>query len=88
MQQQVATLLNERNAMLGAIAHDVKTYIQRLKLRLDVLDVPDQMQKAGFAGQSTPGSTDGIYNAASFSGISGLGIDDIDYVFREPSGSE
>jgi two-component system, OmpR family, osmolarity sensor histidine kinase EnvZ len=47
MQQQVATLLNERNAMLGAIAHDVKTYIQRLKLRLEVLDVPDQMQKAG-----------------------------------------
>jgi two-component system osmolarity sensor histidine kinase EnvZ len=46
MQEQVATLLNERNAMLGAIAHDVKTYIQRLKLRLEVLDVPDQLQKA------------------------------------------
>ena len=46
MQEQVATLLNERNAMLGAIAHDVKTYIQRLKLRLEVLDVPDQIQKA------------------------------------------
>jgi two-component system, OmpR family, osmolarity sensor histidine kinase EnvZ len=46
MQEQVATLLNERNAMLGAIAHDVKTYIQRLKLRLEVLDVPDQIEKA------------------------------------------
>ena len=46
MQHQVATLLNERNAMLGAIAHDIKTYVQRLKLRLDLLDDPDQVQKA------------------------------------------
>lgn len=46
MQEQVATLLSERNAMLGAIAHDIKTYVQRLKLRLDVLDVPNQVEKA------------------------------------------
>lgn len=46
MQEQVATLLNERNAMLGAIAHDIKTYVQRLKLRLDLLDDPDQLEKA------------------------------------------
>src|SRR6201999_3173850 len=47
MQQQVATLLHERTTMLGAIAHDVKSYIQRLKLRLEVLDVPNQVEKAG-----------------------------------------
>jgi two-component system, OmpR family, osmolarity sensor histidine kinase EnvZ len=47
MQQQVATLLSERNAMLGAIAHDIKTYIQRLKLRLEVLDDANQVEKAG-----------------------------------------
>ena len=35
----------------------------------------DKLQKAGFAGQSTPGSKDGAYNSASFSGISGMGID-------------
>jgi two-component system, OmpR family, osmolarity sensor histidine kinase EnvZ len=46
MQEQVATLLGERNAMLGAIAHDIKTYVQRLKLRLDLLDDPNQVQKA------------------------------------------
>lgn len=46
MQEQVATLLSERNAMLGAIAHDIKTYVQRLKLRLDLLDDPNQLQKA------------------------------------------
>ena len=46
MQQQVATLLRERTTMLGAIAHDVKTYIQRLKLRLDLLDDPAQVEKA------------------------------------------
>lgn len=46
MQEQVATLLNERNAMLGAIAHDIKTYVQRLKLRLDLLDDPNQVRKA------------------------------------------
>ena len=47
MQEQVATLLAERNAMLGAVAHDIKTYVQRLKLRLEVLDIPDQVEKAG-----------------------------------------
>lgn len=47
MQEQVASLLVERNAMLGAVAHDIKTYVQRLKLRLEVLDIPDQVQKAG-----------------------------------------
>jgi len=46
MQEQVATLLNERNAMLGAIAHDIKTYVQRLKLRLELLDDPNQVEKA------------------------------------------
>ena len=46
MEEQVANLLNERNVMLGAIAHDIKTYVQRLKLRLDVLDDPTQIQKA------------------------------------------
>jgi two-component system, OmpR family, osmolarity sensor histidine kinase EnvZ len=46
MQEEVATLLQERNIMLGAIAHDIKTYVQRLKLRLEVLDDPDQLRKA------------------------------------------
>ncbi|MBV8925653.1 MAG: hypothetical protein JOZ74_09825 [Bradyrhizobium sp.] len=46
MQEQIATLLGERNAMLGAIAHDIKTYVQRLKLRLELLDDPNQLQKA------------------------------------------
>ena len=46
MEEQVATLLNERNVMLGAIAHDIKTYVQRLKLRLEVLDDPAQIPKA------------------------------------------
>jgi two-component system, OmpR family, osmolarity sensor histidine kinase EnvZ len=46
MQQQVAMLFMERNAMLGGIAHDMKTFIQRLKLRLEVLDDPAQVEKA------------------------------------------
>lgn len=46
MEEQVATLLDERNVMLGAIGHDIKTYVQRLKLRLDVLDDPTQIEKA------------------------------------------
>ena len=32
--------------MLGAIAHDIKTYVQRIKLRLDLLDDPNQVEKA------------------------------------------
>jgi two-component system, OmpR family, osmolarity sensor histidine kinase EnvZ len=46
MQEQVARLLSERNAMLGAIAHDINTYIQRLKLRLEILEDPNQVEKA------------------------------------------
>jgi signal transduction histidine kinase len=46
MEEQMATLLDERNVMLGAIAHDIKTYVQRLKLRLEVLDDPTQIDKA------------------------------------------
>jgi two-component system, OmpR family, osmolarity sensor histidine kinase EnvZ len=46
VQVQVASLLKERNAMLGAIAHDIKTYVQRKKLRLDLLDNPNQVEKA------------------------------------------
>jgi signal transduction histidine kinase len=46
MQQQVASLLKERTAMLGAIAHDIKTYVQRLKLRLELIDDPAQVEKA------------------------------------------
>ena len=46
MEEQMAMLLNERNVMLGAIAHDIKTYVQRLKLRLDVLEDPTQIEKA------------------------------------------
>jgi signal transduction histidine kinase len=46
MQRQVARLLAERTTMLGAIAHDIKTYVQRLKLRLDLLDDPEQVSKA------------------------------------------
>ena len=46
MEEQMAVLLNERNVMLGAIAHDIKTYVQRLKLRLDILDDPGQIRKA------------------------------------------
>lgn len=46
MERQVASLLKERTVMLGAIAHDIKTYIQRLKLRLDLLDDPAQVEKA------------------------------------------
>ena len=46
MQRQLAALLGERNTMLGAIAHDIKTYVQRLKLRLDLLDDPAQIEKA------------------------------------------
>ena len=46
MQQQIASLLKERSAMLGAIAHDIKTYVQRLKLRLELIDEPGQVEKA------------------------------------------
>jgi signal transduction histidine kinase len=38
LQQQVATLLSNRTLMMSAMSHDVRTYLTRLRLRIEALE--------------------------------------------------
>ncbi len=40
MQRQINTLLTGRSVMLGALGHDLRTYLARMKLKIDIL--PDE----------------------------------------------
>ena len=42
MQERVASLLQERSFLIGAISHDLKTYLTRLRLRMEALREPEQ----------------------------------------------
>jgi two-component system, OmpR family, osmolarity sensor histidine kinase EnvZ len=46
MQERIATLLKGRTVLLGAVSHDLKTYITRLKLRAEMISDPDQQARA------------------------------------------
>lgn len=46
MQERIATLLQGRTVLLGAVSHDLKTYITRLKLRTEMISDPDQQARA------------------------------------------
>ncbi|MBS0252925.1 MAG: two-component sensor histidine kinase [Proteobacteria bacterium] len=46
MQERIATLLQGRTVLLGAVSHDLKTYITRLKLRTEMISDPDQEARA------------------------------------------
>jgi two-component system, OmpR family, osmolarity sensor histidine kinase EnvZ len=46
MQERIATLLKGRAVLLGAISHDLKTYITRLKLRAEMIADQDQQARA------------------------------------------
>jgi two-component system, OmpR family, osmolarity sensor histidine kinase EnvZ len=37
MQDRIAALIGERTLMLGSIAHDLKTFITRIRLRLELM---------------------------------------------------
>lgn len=46
MQERIATLLKGRTILLGAVSHDLKTYITRLKLRAEMIEDQDQRARA------------------------------------------
>jgi signal transduction histidine kinase len=46
MQARIAELLQSRTLVLGAISHDLRTYVTRLKLRLELLPRSEQSVKA------------------------------------------
>ncbi len=45
MQGRIAELLRARSVMLGALGHDLRTYLTRLKLRADLVEDPEQQVK-------------------------------------------
>lgn len=45
MQERIATLIKGRTVLLGAVSHDLKTYITRLKLRAEMISDPDQQAR-------------------------------------------
>lgn len=46
MQARIAELLRSRTLVLGAISHDLRTYVTRLRLRLELLPESEQRVKA------------------------------------------
>jgi len=46
MQARIAELIRSRTLVLGAISHDLRTYVTRLRLRLELLPESEQRQKA------------------------------------------
>jgi two-component system osmolarity sensor histidine kinase EnvZ len=46
MQGKIAHLLASRTLLLGAISHDLKTYLTRLRLRIEFISPPEQQVKA------------------------------------------
>jgi two-component system, OmpR family, osmolarity sensor histidine kinase EnvZ len=46
MQARIAALLKGRTVLLGAISHDLKTYITRLRLRVEAISDGGQYAKA------------------------------------------
>lgn len=47
MKHTIRDLMSERTRMLAAIAHDLRTYLTRLRLRVDFIADPEQSQRAG-----------------------------------------
>lgn len=46
MKAQIRTLIGERTRVLAAIAHDLRTYLTRLRLRAEFIDDADQQARA------------------------------------------
>lgn len=46
MQARIAALVKGRTVLLGAISHDLKTYITRLRLRAEAIESDEQKEKA------------------------------------------
>lgn len=46
MQERIAALIKGRTILLGAVSHDLKTYITRLRLRIEQIPAEEQRERA------------------------------------------
>lgn len=46
MQTRIAALIKGRSMLIGAIGHDLKTYITRLRLRVEAIEADEQRERA------------------------------------------
>ncbi|MFS8036876.1 sensor histidine kinase [Xanthobacter sp. AM11] len=77
MQARIAELVRTRSLVLGAISHDLRTYITRLRLRLELLPPDPQVAKAqaDLSGMQAMVEDALAFARASFSPASGETVD-------------
>lgn len=77
MQARISELVRTRTLVLGAISHDLKTYITRLRLRLELLDQDERVAKAKADVEDMQALVNDAlsFARASFSGASAEPVD-------------
>lgn len=77
MQARIADLVRTRSLVLGAISHDLRTYLTRLRLRLEFLPQNEQTAKAAADLDGMQALVDDAlaFARASFSGASDEAVD-------------
>lgn len=77
LQSRIAELVRTRSLVLGAISHDLRTYITRLRLRLELLPPGEQVAKAqaDLSGMQAMVEDALAFARASFSPASGERVD-------------
>jgi len=64
MEGRIAALLDEKDVMLGAIGHDLKTPLAALRVRIEAVDDTDQRQKMAASIEDISRSLDDILSLA------------------------
>ena len=64
MQASLRELLRDRTRMLGALSHDLRTQLTRLRLRVEAIPDPDQQRLAGAELDTMRAMVDGVLDFA------------------------
>ena len=87
MQSRIAELVRNRTFMLAAISHDLRTYLTRLRLRVEMMPDPDMRERATRDVEEMSGLLDDALTFArtSFAGNRSEQVDLAEIVRRECS---
>jgi len=87
MQSRIAELVRNRTFMLAAISHDLRTYLTRLRLRVEMMPDPDMRERATRDVEEMSGLLDDALTFArtSFAGNRSEQVDLSEIVHRECS---